>query len=81
MIHKEEGKTRFKSGISSAYENSIFWFWLKGKPMDLEENASISFTEIDKNKLEKLNNQIEKRKVRSEKIQEKKESVKEFMSY
>ena len=81
MIRKQEGKTRFKSGISTAYENSIFWFWLKGKPIDIEENALISFVEINKEKAEKLNNRIEMRKDRSERMQDRKENFKEFMSY
>lgn len=58
MIKKKEGKTRFKSGVSTAYENSIFWFWLKGKPLDLEENASISFKEIDRDKAHDMINKM-----------------------
>ena len=81
MIKKQDDLTRFKSGVHCAYENSIFWFWLKGKPIDLEENASIKFTEISEERAEKLQEQIEKRKERSEKMQERKEAVKEFMSY
>jgi hypothetical protein len=60
-IKKEEGKTRFKSGVSSAYTNSIFWFWLKGKPLDLGEEATIIIKEIDKEKAMKLKEKIEKR--------------------
>lgn len=81
MIKKQEGKTRFKSGVSTAYENSIFWFWLKGKPIDLEEDTNISFKEISEKEAQKLVGKIEKRKEKSERMQERKEAVKEFMSY
>jgi len=81
MIKKKEDCTRFKSGISTAYENSIFWFWLKGKPLDLEDNASLSFKEITKDEAKELQEKIKLRKEKSERMEERKEAVKEFMSY
>ena len=76
MIKKEEGKTRFKSGVSSAYENSIFWFWLKGKTIDLDENAVIKLVEVNKDKAMKLKSDIEKRKENQEKREQKKKHLK-----
>ena len=73
MINKQEGKSRFKSGVSNAYENSIFWFWLKGKPIDLEADVSICFKEITKEKAQKLTKQINKRAEKSEKYKKKKQ--------
>ena len=81
MIKKKEGVTRFKSGVSTAYENSIFWFWLKGKSLDLDENCSIKLQEVDEARAQKLINQIEQRKEKKQKLEEKKQGFKEFMSY
>ncbi len=77
MIRRKEGQTRFKSGISTAYENSIFWFCLKGKPIELEEDTNIKFKEITKEEAEKLNAKIEKRIERSERMYGRKETVEE----
>jgi len=54
----------FRAGVSNVYDNSIFWFCLKGKPIDLEENADVSIKEIKKERAYKLKSQIEKRKAR-----------------
>ncbi len=61
-IQKEKNNNRFKAGISNAYDNSIFWFWLKGKPIDLSVNETVSLKEIDEERALKLKSQIEKRK-------------------
>ena len=50
----------FKAGVMNAYENSIFWFWLKGKPIELEENSQIKIQSINEKKIEKLTSQIKK---------------------
>ena len=56
----------FRAGVSNVYDNSICWFWLKGKPVELAENADVSLKGIDKERAYKLKSQIEKRKARQE---------------
>jgi hypothetical protein len=51
----------FKAGVYNAYENSIFWFWLKGKPIDIDANQMVSIKQIEEDKVFKLNSQIDKR--------------------
>ena len=80
MIKKEEGKTRFKSGVSNVYNNSVFWFWLKGKPVNLEENTDIYFKEITREQARNLLEAIQAYNERSERMQDKKETVKEFIN-
>ena len=80
-IKNDNGSNRFTSGISTAYENSIFWFWLKGKSLDLDENVSIKLQEVSAQRAEKLLSDIDKRKERTQSFEHKKENFKEFMSY
>ena len=65
VIKGEKNTTRIKAGIHSAYENSIFWFWLKGKPIDLEEDETVSLKEIKEKRAMKINTKIEKRKAKN----------------
>lgn len=41
-IKNDNGDTRFKSGVHTAYENSICWFFLKGKPIALNRNDTVT---------------------------------------
>lgn len=59
-ILREKHKNWFKAGVSNAYDNSIFWFWLKGKPIKLEKNSQIKIKNVDANKIEQLANKIDK---------------------
>ena len=74
-IHKKDGETRFKSGVSSAYDNSVFWFWLKGKDIDLNNKDSVTVKQIELNKAQQLNTQIDKRKDTQRKLEETKQEV------
>lgn len=58
-ILKEDSKSRFKSGVSNAYENSICWFFLKGRPVDFEYGDTIQLKNLDKEKAEKLKVKID----------------------
>ena len=60
-ILKNKHKNRFLSGVSNAYDNSICWFWLKGKPIELDIDGLASVKGISKEKAEKLIPKIEKR--------------------
>ena len=61
FIQNTKADTRFKSGVHNAYDNSIMWFFLKGKPIKLNcgdmlsvlmcENSMIT---IKKNKSVKI---------------------------
>ena len=57
----------FKSGISNAYDNSIFWFILKGKNMELDENDEIKIEYFEQEKLDKTIKKVEKRELKQEK--------------
>jgi len=58
-IQNEKADTRFKSGVHNAYDNSILWVFLKGKPIVFskgeyvnilmcEEDGSVSDKELEK---------------------------------
>lgn len=66
-IKKEKHPHWFKAGVRDAYDNSIFWFQLKGKPIELETQDSISANEISSKKALKLNRKIAKRAIRENK--------------
>ena len=54
-------KNRFLSGVSNAYDNSICWFWLKGKSIELQPNDLASVKSISKEKATELISKVEKR--------------------
>lgn len=41
-IQNTKADTRFKSGVHNAYDNSIMWFFLKGKPIKLVQNEFVA---------------------------------------
>ena len=61
-IQRKKHYNWFKAGVHNAYENSICWFWLKGKPIELMQNEKIQIKDIKEEKVYKLKEQIEKRK-------------------
>ena len=61
-IQREKHPNWFKAGVHNAYENSICWFWLKGKPIELDLDDSVCVKNITEEKASKLKSQIEKRK-------------------
>ena len=74
-ITKEKDPNWFKSGVSCAYDNSICWFWLKGKPLDLKENDSVKLKSVKEKRALKLTKQIEKRNAKQA-IKDKKKQAK-----
>ena len=54
-------KNRFLSGVSNAYDNSICWFWLKGKPIELRKDDLAKAKGISEEKAKKLITKVEKR--------------------
>lgn len=63
-IQREKDPNWFKAGFYNAYDNSIMWFWFKGKPIDLAENDSLQLKSIKEGKALKLTKKIEKRKAK-----------------
>ncbi len=63
----------FMAGVSNAYENSICWFWLKGKDIDLHTDDKVEIKELNQKKYEKLSRKIEKRQRKEARKQEKKQ--------
>lgn len=80
-IRREKHHNWFKAGVHDAYDNSIFWFWLKGKPIELKEMESVKIQSVPEKKALKLESQIAKRNakqaVRDEKKQVKLEAKEE----
>ena len=60
-IQRKKNPNWFKAGVSNAYDNSICWFWLKGKPIEVEAGQLIAIKDIKEEKVYKLKEQIEKR--------------------
>ena len=57
-IQREKHPNWFKAGVSNAYDNSICWFWLKGKPIELSSGDEIRLKSIEKEKAEKIKQKI-----------------------
>lgn len=60
-IQGKKDANRFKAGVHNAYDNSVCWFWLKGKPIDLDKSEQVQIKEINDKKALKLTKQIERR--------------------
>jgi len=72
-IQRKKDPHWFKAGVSNAYENSICWFWLKGKPIEVQHGDLVKIKDIKEEKVFKLKDQIEKRNAKLAIKQEKKE--------
>ena len=74
-IQREKHPNWFKAGVYNAYDNSIFWFWLKGKNIELSEGDGIKIQSMKKNKAQKLTEKItkvkEKNSIKNQKREEK----------
>lgn len=57
-IIREQHPNWFRAGVANAYENSICWFWLKGKPIELEADDKVQLKDISETKAMKLKEQI-----------------------
>lgn len=75
-ITRKKDKNWFKAGVKDAYDNSIFWFQLKGKPIDLAEGDSIKLKSLSKERADKITTKIEKRKSKKAYKQQKRENKK-----
>ena len=65
-ILRKKDKNWFKAGVKNAYDNSIFWFPQKGKPIELTDNDQVQIKDIKSEKVEKLAEKIDKRNARFE---------------
>ena len=75
-ISKKKHPNWFRSGVMEAYDNSIFWFQLKGKPIELAEGDEIKLKSVTKEKAEKMTAKISKRKAKKAARQEKRDAKK-----
>ena len=71
-IQRKKYPNWFKAGISNVYENSIFWFWIKGKPIDLKEEDKVSLKEVKEEYAKKRKSQIDRKKLKQAKREENK---------
>ena len=69
-IMRKKHPNWFKAGVMNAYDNSICWFWLKGKPIDLSKNDEIKLKYIEPLEARDLSAKI---KYKKDKISFKKE--------
>ncbi len=76
-IQRKKNPNWFLAGVSNAYENSIFWFWLKGKPINLSLEDEIKLKYLDKFEARDLSAKIKYRKDKASFKQEKKVVKKE----
>ena len=65
-IQREKDPNWFKAGVHNAYDNSICWFWLKGKPIELNEEDQVQIKDIKSQKVDKLIKKIDQRNARFE---------------
>jgi hypothetical protein len=56
----------FKSGVSEAYDNSIFWFFLKGRTIDFEKGDYVDIKHIGKEEVLKLRDKIDENQIKTE---------------
>ena len=54
LIMGNKHKNRFVSGVHNAYDNSIFFFFFKGKPIELQKDDLAAVKSVSKEKAEKL---------------------------
>ena len=77
-IQREKNPHWFKAGVFNAYENSICWFWLKGKTINLKAGEDVKIQTLEKVKAYKLKTKMVKRKTREDIKALKKNLKKEF---
>ena len=77
-IQREKHPNWFRAGVSNAYDNSICWFWLKGKPIELQSGDDIQLVSIKKTKARKIKAKADKKVAKQEKKLEKKTAKKEL---
>ena len=53
-IQREKDPNWFKAGVSCAWDNSIFWFQLKGKNTELDNGDEVSIKAVDNISAQKL---------------------------
>lgn len=59
-ILREKSPNWFKAGVHNAYDNSLCWLWLKGKPITLYPDDEIAAKRITPKKAEKIQHNAEK---------------------
>lgn len=74
-IIREQHPNWFRAGVANAYENSICWFWLKGKPIELVTDDKVRIKDISEEKAMILKEQILERKEKQTLRDNKKESA------
>ena len=77
-IQREKHPNWFKAGVSNAYDNSICWFWLKGKPIDVQSGDEIRLVSIKKTRARKIKAKADKKTAKQEKKIAKKTIKKEL---
>ena len=60
-IQRHKNPNWFKAGVYNAYDNSVCWFWLKGKPIDLKKNEQVYVKNVNEPRAEELKGQIDRR--------------------
>lgn len=80
-IQRQKHPNWFKAGVRNAYDNSIFWFPQKGKPIELTDGDQVEIKDIKTKKVDKLVQKIDKRNARFERQAAKRIARKEEKSF
>ena len=80
-IQRQKHPNWFKAGVRNAYDNSIFWFPQKGKPIELADGDQVEIKDIKTKKVDKLVQKIDKRNARFERQAAKRIARKEEKSF
>lgn len=65
-IQRKKHPHWFRAGVMDAYDNSIFWFQLKGKPIELNDGDAVSVKEMSMKRAMKFDNKIQQRKMKED---------------
>ena len=61
-IQRKKHPNWFLAGVSNAYDNSIFWFWLKGKPINLSKADEVKLKYLERDEAHDLSAKVAYRK-------------------
>ena len=77
-IQRKKDSRWFHAGVKNAYDNSIMWFFEKGKPIELSDGDQVQIKDIKPKKAEKMVKKIDKRNERFERQAAKRIAKKEI---
>ena len=80
-IQRKKNPNWFKAGVSNAYDNSLCWFWLKGKPIELKKDDLIKVVGVEEIEAFELKTDIDIRKMKQAYKLEKKQDKRDLKAF